>query len=86
MSSSTLKDCMCLSLSMSGCTCLLQVSPIDTRCTGLPILARVCLVSEKRDFWPGCSEPWAVLRTCVQEELPRAECQLRPALEESNLS
>lgn len=63
MSSSTQKDRMCLSLSMSGCTCLLQVSPIDTRCTGLPILARVCLVSEKRDCGLGalslglCQEP-----------------------------
>lgn len=32
-------------------------------------------------FWPGCSEPWAVLRSCVQEELPRAEqCLGRPGV------
>ena len=62
VSRSTLKDCMFLSHSMSGCTCLLQVSPRDTRCTGLPILAGICLVPEERYFWPRCSEPWRLWR------------------------
>lgn len=38
MSRSTLKDLTALSLSMSGCIFLLQGSPMDTRCSGLPIL------------------------------------------------
>ena len=76
MSSSTLKDCECLSLSMSGCMLLLQASSADTRCTGLPTIAQLCLASEKRYFQPRCSEPWTVLRTCVQHQLLRAECQL----------
>lgn len=75
MSRSTLKDGMYLSLSMSGCTCLLQVSPRDTRCTGLPILAWSCLAPEERYFWRRGSEPRVVLRTCMQEEAPRAEHQ-----------
>ena len=76
VSSSTLKDCECLSLSMSGCMLLLQASPADTRCTGLPAIAQLCLASEKRYFQPRSSEPWTVLRTFVQHELLRAECQL----------
>lgn len=47
VSLSTSKDGWRLSLSMSGCTCQLQASPIDTR-AGLPILARICLLSEER--------------------------------------
>lgn len=65
VSRSTLKDGECLSLSMSGCTCQLQVSPRDTRCIGLPILD--LLVSLRV-----CSEHWEVPRTCVQKALLRA--------------
>ena len=52
VSLSTSKDCWCLSLSMSGFTFLLQVSPIDTRCTGLPILACICLVLRRDGGFP----------------------------------
>lgn len=76
VSSSTLKDGECLSLSMSGCMLLLRASPADTRGPGLPAIARLCLASEERDFQPSCSEPWTALRSCVQHELLRAECQL----------
>lgn len=69
MSRSTSKDGLYLSLWMSGCMCLLQGSPIDTRCTGLPILAWICLVSEERESsfpllqfcFPYFSDSWSTV-------------------------
>lgn len=72
VSRSTSKDCTDLSLSMSGCTCLLQGSPIDTRCTGLPILPRICLAASRV-----CSECVGQSRESAfgREGLSRAGCQ-----------